>query len=66
MKILLNKYTNKISIQTITFHEDIPNCYQVMGHTRTFGEKKKNQKVHNLKSNKRGNNDACAPQIILT
>ena len=37
-----------------------------MGHTRAFGEKKKNQKVHNLKSNKRGNNDACAPQIILT
>ena len=29
-------------------------------------KRKKNQKGHNLKSNKRGNNDACAPQIILT
>ena len=27
----------------MTFHEDIPNCYQAMGHTKTFGEKKKNQ-----------------------
>ena len=61
MKILQNKHTNQNKHITITFHEDIPNCYQVMRHTRTFGEKKK-IKGYNLKSNKRGNNDACVPQ----
>ena len=29
-------------------------------------EKRKKSKGHNSKSNKMGNNDACAPQIILT
>ena len=28
--------------------------------------KEKNQKGHNLKSNKRGKNDACAQKIIFT
>ena len=60
MKVLQYKQHTKISIQT-RIHEDIPNCYQVMGHTRTIGEKKKSR-GYNLKSNKRGNNDACAPQ----
>ena len=65
MKIPQNKHTNqyKHTNKTKTFHEDIPNCDQIMEIQELLERKK--SRGHNLKSNKRGNNDASTPQIIF-
>ena len=65
MKILQKKHTNqnKHTNKTKTFHEDIPNCDQIMEIQELLAKKK--SRGHNLKSNIKGNNDACIPQIIF-